>query len=92
MRKFVMTTAAIAMAMMPAVAATDITAGVSRADMDLSVNPGDDFYEYAGGGWMKANPLRPEFSRYGVFDLLAERNQENLRDLFLDLAKWTATA
>ncbi len=82
-----MTTAAIAMAMMPAVAATDITAGVSRADMDLSVNPGDDFYEYAGGGWMKANPLRPEFSRYGVFDLLAERNQENLRDLFLDLAK-----
>ena len=62
-------------------------AGVNRADMDLSVRPGDDFYEYAGGGWMKANPLKPEYSSYGIFNLLAEKNREQLRDLFAELAK-----
>lgn len=63
------------------------SAGVNVKDMNLQVNPGDDFYEYAGGGWMKANPLTPEYSSYGVFDELAEKNRTQLRDLFLNLAK-----
>ena len=46
---------AILMAAVPGVKA-QVTHGVNRADMDLSVKPGDGFYEYAGGGWMKANP------------------------------------
>ena len=32
--------------------------GVNKADMDMSVRPGDDFYQYAGGGWLKANPSK----------------------------------
>ena len=39
------------------VSAQDENHGLNRADMDLTVNPGDDFYQYAGGGWIKANPL-----------------------------------
>jgi putative endopeptidase len=59
------------MAAVPGVQA-QVMHGVNRADMDLSVKPGDDFYEYAGGGWMKANPLtkHPEYSSYGVFNVL----------------------
>ena len=64
-------------------------AGINPADMDTSVKPGDDFYEYAGGGWMKANPLKPEYSSYGIFDLLADKNREQLRDLFAELAAKT---
>jgi putative endopeptidase len=79
---------AMMMAAVPGVQA-QVTHGVNRADMDLSVKPGDDFYEYAGGGWMKANPLseRPEYSSYGVFDVLSEQNQNRLRDMFLELGK-----
>ena len=79
----------MAMTMMAALtgAAQTPTAGVNRADMNLNVLPGEDFYEYAGGGWMKANPLKPEYASFGVFDLLSEQNRNNLRDLFTDLAK-----
>jgi putative endopeptidase len=63
------------------------THGLSRADMDLTVSPGDDFYRYAGGGWMKANPLTAEYSSYGVFHELAEKNRDQLKELFDNLAK-----
>ena len=79
---------AIMMAAVPGVQA-QVTHGVNRADMDLSVKPGDDFYEYAGGGWMKANPLsmHPEYASYGVFNVIAEENENRLRDMFLELGK-----
>lgn len=55
--------------------------GVDRTDMDFSVQPGTDFYQYANGGWMQKNPLKPEYSRYGTFDKLQEDNLEALRKL-----------
>ena len=68
-----------------AVAAQQV--GVNRADMNLTVSPGEDFFEYAGGNWMKNNPLKPEYSRYGVFDDLAENNRKQLQELFAELGK-----
>lgn len=61
--------------------------GVNKADMDMSARPGDDFYQYAGGGWLKANPMKPEYSSYGVFNDLAETNRKQIRELFENLSK-----
>lgn len=59
--------------------------GVDRANLNPDVKPGEDFYEYACGGWMKAHPLSDEYSRYGTFDELGEMNRQQVRDLVLGL-------
>ena len=52
------------------------------SDLDTTVSPKADFYQYATGGWQAKNPLKPEFARYGSFDSIREANQENLNELF----------
>ena len=54
------------------------TAGIDRANMNLSVKPGNDFYEYAIGGWRKAHPLDAEHARNGSFTDLDEMNQKRI--------------
>ena len=58
---------------------------VNLANLDTTVAAGADFYQYACGGWMKEHPLKPEFSRYGVFEQLMETNREQLRALVEEL-------
>jgi predicted metalloendopeptidase len=50
-------------------------------NMDTSVKPQDDFYLYANGGWLKHNPVPPEYSRWGSFTELEEKNTEALRKI-----------
>lgn len=57
------------------------------ANLDTTAIPGNDFYQYATGGWAKANPIPAEYSRFGSFDQLAERNQQQVKDLIEDLGK-----
>lgn len=92
MMKKITMVAALAVAALAADAQAPATAqgavhGVNKADMDMSVRPGDDFYQYAGGGWLKANPMKPEYSSYGVFNDLAETNRKQIRELFENLSK-----
>ncbi len=58
---------------------------IDLANFDNSTAPGEDFYQYACGGWMEANPLTAEYARYGIFDQLDKENQEKLKTLIDDL-------
>lgn len=64
---------------------------IDLANLDTAVAPGTDFYQFACGGWMKNNPLKPEYARYGVMQKLLETNQEQLRTLISDLGQHPQT-
>src|SRR5947208_992808 len=58
--------------------------GFDAANLDKTCKPCDDFYQFAMGGWMKANPIPPEYSSWGTFTELADKNQRNLRQILDD--------
>ena len=77
------------MAALATVACTNnktMESGIRLENLDTTAVAGDDFYQYACGGWMKNNPLTGEYSRFGTFDKLAEDNKEQLRTLIADIA------
>ena len=69
---------------------TPKTPAIDMANFDLSIAPNADFYEYATGGWQKNNPLKPEYARYGSFDILRDNNETRINELFAEMAKTTA--
>jgi len=68
----------------------DQKGGIRLANLDQTANPRNDFYQYACGGWMKANPLTDEYSRFGSFDQLGENNRTQIKSLIEELAKQQA--
>ena len=72
-------------ATMAITASAQLRSGISLNDLDTSVRPADDFYQYACGGWMKNNPLPAAYSRYGSFDRLAEDNNKRINGILKEL-------
>ncbi len=60
---------------------TDMIKTINPLNMELSVKPGNNFYLYVNGGWIKNNPVPPEYSQYGAFTVLFENNQKQLKEL-----------
>lgn len=68
------------------------TWGFDPAALDKTVDPGDDFFAFANKSWLEANPLPAEFSRFGAFNLLAEKSTADVKKLVDELvAKDPAT-
>lgn len=62
-----------------------------KSGMDSTVRPGDDFYGYANGGWLKVTTLPAGKSEYGTSDVLRERNQRRVAEIVQHAAAPTAT-
>ena len=61
------------------------------ADLDRSVAACTDFYHFANGGWLKSNPIPPQYSTWGSFSELTERNNVVLREVLESAAKRAGT-
>ena len=83
--KKLLTMMAIASVTLTAQAQTSLRSGIDLTDLNTTVAPGADFYEYACGGWMKKHPLPAAYSRYGSFDKLGEDNNKRINGILTDL-------
>jgi predicted metalloendopeptidase len=84
-RKFSMVAAAALLACWSVThAASGPLSGIQSADMDKSVRPQDDLFQYANGTWLKKVPIPPDRASYGVDSLMAENALAQLRDLIED--------
>ena len=60
---------------------------INLSDLDTTCSPAVDFYQYATGGWQKNNPLKPEYARFGSFDILNENTENRLNELFKEMTE-----
>lgn len=65
----------------------ELGVGIKLSNLDTLSTAGNDFYKYANGGWMKNHPLTAEYSRFGSFDELRERSNDQMRVLVDKLQK-----
>jgi putative endopeptidase len=63
---------------------------VLASNLDTTVNPADDFFEYANGGWIKKNPIPPDESGWGLFQVIPDETLNRLKDINDEAAKATA--
>jgi putative endopeptidase len=65
---------------------------IDPTNMDPNIKPGDNFFEYANGGWLKSNTIPGKESRWGSFSILSQDNRIKLQSLVTEAAKTSANA
>lgn len=65
---------------------------IDPADFDPSIDPGDDFYSYAIGGWKQKNPIPSEYPSWDVFTMLHDQNQKRLKEIVDGMSGTTAAS
>ena len=78
---------ALLMVVSPTLGMAQGQSGLVMSDLDKSVRPADDFYQFATGGWQKNNPLPAAYSRFGSFDQLQEENNKRINSILSELLK-----
>ena len=61
--------------------------GIDLTSRDTSVQPGDDFFRHVGGTWMKNTKIPDDRSRWGSFNILAAKSEDDVRDV-IETAAW----
>ena len=64
----------------------ELRSGIGADGMDVSVRPGDDFFEYVNGRWVEATEIPADKARYGTFDILRDESQENVKAIIEESA------
>ena len=75
----------MAIASMSVAGMAQLQSGIKMENLNQSVKAGDDFYEFACGGWMKNNPLPAAYARFGSFDQLGQDNNVRINNILKDL-------
>ena len=76
----------LAFCALSAFAQTNLSSGIDLKNLDTSIKPGNDFYHYAAGGWLKSHPLDAEHAENGAFVDLQELNQKRIQGIILEYA------
>src|ERR1700745_3000140 len=66
---------------------TTIAQGLDLAGIDKSIDPGDNFFGYANGGWIKATKIPEDHASYGVFTMLGEEADQRTAELIKEAGK-----
>nr|MBC7612357.1 M13 family metallopeptidase [Pseudopedobacter sp.] len=60
--------------------------GIDLKAIDKTINPADDFYQYANGTWLRENPVPASESKWGSFNIVGERNNLILKNILEEAA------